>query len=198
MIHESSNEYGSLRRVSPKELGDWLRRAHPTGRSIQWWVSIFESAETEALEPLHHRQPANGKSFEFAASLLDAGIQDSVSPCYAAYWLLRFAALAIRYGEPIPGLPDAMSPNGSARRALKSIPLATEEAVIIGRRRNAELMAGGDEPAGPEIQTLQDIEWLIPSFSWVYDRVTDPDIAVQISEWVEVYSEIGPAPNAGE
>lgn len=192
MVPSNPGDYAVLRHVPIDELDGWISRAYPAGKPVQWWISVLESVEIDAVLPVHRGDRPSVEPFNFAASLLRVAAEGQIGQCQAAYWSLRFAALAVRCGIPADQLPEIFTPNGSVRSALSAIPITKQDAIAISRRRNVDLSEGSDRPADRELRALQDTESLILTMKWICGRVSDSDLVVEVSEWLDVYGEMAP------
>ncbi|MGI5213785.1 hypothetical protein [Plantactinospora sp. CA-290183] len=186
-------QYDRLRNLPPDERAGWIRSTYPAGTGIQWWFSVLGSAETEVSARLVRGEPADADPFAFAVSIVELGTtMGEVDPPHAAYWLVRFAAMALRFDTPPPGLPDEVTPDGSARAAIAAIPLTEEEALKAAERRSREFREGIDGPADEETRALQDLERVVSSLDRVRGHVTDPGLTARIDRWLEVYERLAP------
>lgn len=196
-------EFVRLRGMTPARREEWARRIGPGDVSIHGWVSLLDSAETELVAPLRlggATDPAapdpaapDPAAFEFAAWLADLGPRLGVaSDCQAADRRLRLAEIALRYPRPVAGLPEALTPDGAARRAIAAIPFDEREAAAVARRRNRLLDEDPDGPPVPRQRDLQDLEWMMPALEPVRAAIVDPRLAAEVAHWLTVYESLAP------
>jgi hypothetical protein len=177
------DDYAALWRLDPDARRDWIARTYPQGCGIQWWLSIVDSAESQARSRLRRGEPARAV-FEFATSLLALGAADgTVDPVRHGYWLLRLSASAREFAVPEGEMPAEITPDIAARRALDAMPVGAADAVDIGRRLDQDFRAGIDRPPDAESRAVGDVAFLVHALAWVRDAVTDPDLQRDIDLW---------------
>lgn len=195
MASRQPDGYDTLRRVPIPELEAWIDQTCPAGELGHWWISVFDSLESEVLMLLRSEESVV-RTLQFVVNLLGIAERRKHGKVFAAYWTLRFAGLASRYEALAVQVPETLTPNESVRRALLAIPLTQQAAVAIGRRRSAELAGDVERSADPDIQALQDVETLIVAAKWVGHRVSDAALAGRLAEWLDVYEQIAPTVDA--
>ncbi|MFJ6200198.1 hypothetical protein [Micromonospora sp. NPDC092111] len=109
----------------------------------------------------------------------------------------RIAALALRFKPPISGLPQILTPDGSAEWALRQLPLTRERAIAESEKRRTDYLNAGDgfyAPICGEVTLvgevafpgLQDVELILSALPWVVSHVEDKGIGSQIRSWLEI------------
>ncbi|MEO3778474.1 hypothetical protein ABGB16_16815 [Micromonospora sp. B11E3] len=187
-----------MRGLPEGRLADWVTHRFPGGTSPQWWLSIFESLEVSAT-PFRKMVPnRRAEDLNFAAEAIKLAVElGGVRAAIGAYWMLRFAALALRFDPPISGLPEILSPDGSAEWALRQIPLKRECAIEQSEIRKVEYLTAGDgfyaplgggvNPLGEvKFSALQDVELILSALPWVSLHVKDEVICGEIRYWMEI------------
>ncbi|TDC38473.1 hypothetical protein E1211_06985 [Micromonospora sp. 15K316] len=175
-----------------------MSRRFPDGTSPQWWLSIFESLENSA-NPFRDVTPGRRtKDLNLAAEVILLAVElGGVRAAIGAYWMLRIAALALRFKPPISELPQILTPDGSAEWALRQIPLTREHAIAASENRRADYLNAGEgfyapvfgevalagEVAFPE---LQDVELILSALPWVFSHVEDEGVESKIRSWLEI------------
>jgi hypothetical protein len=186
-----------MRGVPEGELADWVTRRFPDGLSPQWWLSIFESLEVGAA-PFREMTPKrHAEDLKLAVEAIKLAVKlGHFGAAIGAYWMLRFAALALRFDPPLPGLPYILSPDGSAEWALRQIPLTRERATEQAEMREVEHRTAGDgfyAPLGGRVNpvgevrfsALQDVELIVAALPWVSSQVKDEEIYGEVRSWME-------------
>ncbi|WP_131742947.1 hypothetical protein [Actinomadura roseirufa] len=187
-----------MRGVVEGQLADWVSRRFPDGTSPQWWLSIFESLEISATPFREVTADRRAEDLNLAAeSILLAVKLGGVRAAIGAYWMLRIAALALRVEPPVSGLPQILTPDGSAEWALQQIPLTRERAIAELETRRAEYLNADEEFYAPvcgevtladevAFSRLQDVELILSAFPWVCSRVENKEIESEIRSWLEI------------
>ncbi|MEU2180827.1 hypothetical protein [Streptomyces thermolilacinus] len=187
-----------MRGVLKGRLADWVSSRFPGGTSPQWWLSIFESLEVSA-SPFREVTPerrADDLNLAEEAILLAVKL-GGVRAAVGAYWMLRIAALALRFDPPLVGLPQILTPDGSAGWALQQIPLTRERAIAESETRRVEHLNAGEgfyAPVGGEVTPasevafsgLQDVELILSALPWVCPHLKDKGIESEVRSWMEI------------
>ncbi|TDC41442.1 hypothetical protein [Micromonospora sp. KC213] len=187
-----------MRGVLRGQLADWVSRRFPDGTSPQWWLSIFESLEVSA-SPFREVTPERrAEDLNLAAEAILLAVKlGGVRAAIGAYWMLRIAALALRFDPPVPGLPRILTPDGSAGWALQQIPLTRERAIAESETRRVEYLNPGEgfyAPVGGEVtlagevafSELQDVELILSALPWVCSHLKDKEIESNVRSWLEI------------
>jgi hypothetical protein len=187
-----------MRAVPEGQLVDWMTRRFPGGTSPQWWLSVFESLEL-SVNPFRDVTPGRRTDdLNLAAEAIPLAVKmGGVGAAIGAYWMLRIAALALRFKPPISGLPQILTPDGSAEWALQQLPLTRERAIAESEiRRTAYLNAdeGFYAPVYGEVTLaggvafpgLQDVELILSALPWVLPHVEDEGLGSEIRSWLEI------------
>ncbi len=191
-----------MRGVPEGQLADWVSRRFPDGTSPQWWLSIFESLEVSAT-PFRDMAPKRRtEDLNLAAEAILLAVNlGGVRAAIGAYWMLRIAALALRFDPPVPGLHQLLTPDGSAEWALQQIPLTRERAIAESETRKVEYLNAGEgfyAPVCGEVTLagevafsgLQDVELILSALPWVRSHVQDKEIESGIRSWLEIQSDL--------
>ncbi|MEV0345695.1 hypothetical protein AB0H88_08010 [Nonomuraea sp. NPDC050680] len=139
-------------------------------------------------------------NFQFAVSLLDLALEHGgMSACYSAYWMVRLAAVALRYGGHVQALPQVLTPNGVAQLVLERLPLSRDEALAEAGRRRTEPEGGvdrvhipgedlsvGPSPLDQRFRSLADIESVLPALTWVAGGISDEWLASEVRSWLDL------------
>ncbi|MFJ9638661.1 hypothetical protein [Streptomyces sp. NPDC101178] len=189
-----------IRRIPVDGISDWIRRRFPDGSFPQWWLAVFESLET-SVSPLRDVAASRRRgdfelSVEVARLAVDIG---GIRPPMGAYWILRLAAIALRFDPPVVGLPELLMPDGAAELALNRMPLSRERAIAASETRKAEYLAAGDDfyaPVGSKFSVssevdvrfsaLQEVELILSALPWVSSAVTSKETSRNIDAWLEI------------
>ncbi|MFC8504970.1 hypothetical protein ACFU3J_00775 [Streptomyces sp. NPDC057411] len=191
-----------MRSVLKGQLADWVSSRFPDGTSPQWWLSIFESLEVSA-SPFREVTPdRRTEDLNLAVEAILLAVKlGGVRAAIGAYWMLRIAALALRFDHPISGIPQILTPDGSAEWALHQIPLTRERAIAESETRRDEYLNGGEgfyAPVGGEVtltgevafSELQDVELILSALPWVCSHVKDKGIEREIRSWLEIQGDL--------
>src|ERR1700761_3518714 len=127
-----------MRAVPEGQLVDWMSRRFPGGTSPQWWLSVFESLEF-SVNPFRDVTPGRrAEDLNLAAEAILLAVEiEGVRAATGAYWMLRIATLALRFKPPLSGIPQILTPYGSAEWALQQLPLTRERAIAESEIRRA-------------------------------------------------------------
>ncbi|TVT49444.1 hypothetical protein FNH05_16960 [Amycolatopsis rhizosphaerae] len=200
----TEQEYRELRRLPRDERRGWVHTTFPGGAPPQWWFAMVESAEL-GVSPLRAFSADQCReNFDFAVSLLELALDErGMTPCHCAYWMVRLAAMALRYRTPIAGLPESVTPDGAARLALSRIPLSREEVLMVAGRRRNDLRQGKDRfyqsgddlsslriQVSDEVRLLQETGRVLHSLEWIADRVVDDWLFGEVRSWLGLRSEL--------
>ncbi len=162
----------------------WVERERPHSGSPQWALSVIESVETHASVSTRRAGGLDLPAFDFAVWFLQTSVRlGDLTPSYAAYWLLRFAAVAQR--APHHGLPDLLRPDRVARHTIESFPLTLERYREVSVKWARE--ADEDKPADEEFRLMQDVSWTLPSLAWVRDAIVDPMLRDEVDTWLAAH-----------
>ncbi|MEV6677857.1 hypothetical protein AB0N09_13455 [Streptomyces erythrochromogenes] len=191
-----------MRGVPEGQLVDWVSRRFPDGTPPQWWLSIFESLEVSATPFRDVAPDRRSEDLNLAAEAILLAVKPGgVRPAIGAYWMLRIAALALRIDPPVSGLPQILTPDGSAEWALQQIPLTHERAIAESETRRDEYLNAGEgfyAPVGGEVTLasevafsgLQDVELILSALAWVCSHVKDERIECEIRAWLEIQGDL--------
>ncbi|MFJ8588159.1 hypothetical protein ACIRD2_26425 [Streptomyces sp. NPDC093595] len=187
-----------MRGVLKGQLADWVSSRFPDGTSPQWWLSLFESLEVSA-SPFREVTPERRtEDLTLAAEAILLAVRlGGVRAPIGAYWMLRIAALALRFDPPIAGLPQVFTPDGSAGWALQQIPLTRERAIEESETRRLEHLNAGEgfyAPVGGAVTLagdvafsgLQDVELILSALPWVSSHIKDKEVEGEIRSWLEI------------
>ena len=187
-----------MRAVPEGRLADWVSSRFPEGASPQWWLSVFESLEISA-NPFRDVTPGRrAEDLNLAAEAILLAVDlEGVRAAIGAYWMLRIAALALRFKPPISGLSHILTPDGSAEWALQQIPLTRERAIAESEKRRTDYLNAGEEfyaPVCGEVTLvgevafpgLQDVELILSALPWVFSQVEDEGVGSEIRSWMEI------------
>ncbi|MFC9812600.1 hypothetical protein ACFVJM_11115 [Streptomyces virginiae] len=191
-----------MRGVPKGQLADWVSSRFPDGTSPQWWLSILESLEVSA-SPFREVTPdRRAEDLKFAAEAILLAVKlGGIRAAIGAYWMLRIAALALRFDPPVSGLPKILTPDGSAEWALQQIPLKRERVIAESETRRDEYLNAGEgfyAPVGGEVTLtgevafsgLQDVELILSTLPWVCSHVKDKGIEHEIRSWLEIQGDL--------
>ncbi|MEL5960670.1 hypothetical protein AADR41_38965 [Streptomyces sp. CLV115] len=191
-----------MRDVPEGQLADWVSRRFPDGASPQWWLSVFESLEVSA-SPFREMIPERRtEDLTLAAEAVLLAVRlGGVRAAIGAYWMLRIAALALRFDPPVAGLPQILTPDGSAGWALQQIPLTRERAIAESETRRVEHLNAGEgfyAPVGGEVTLagdvafsgLQDVELILSALPWVSSHIKDKEIEGEIRSWLKIQGDL--------
>ena len=185
-----AREYSTLRSLSEHELEGWVESSRADRRGRQWWLSVVDSAETEARSLLRAGRSAR-EVFAFAVAFLEIGERrGEVERGDVAYWFLRLAKSGIEFGVAPADLPEQLRPDGAASRALAALPLTAERAMEIARRQERELAAGIDGPARPDDLALMSFGTILTALAWLRGALTDADVEARVAEWTDFYERL--------
>ncbi|HEU5110835.1 MAG TPA: hypothetical protein VFT95_20030 [Micromonosporaceae bacterium] len=185
------SEYSTLRSLSVADRPAWIEGRYPTGPGIQWWLSMVGSAETEAIACLRSGESALD-AFEFAVSLLERGTATGgVTRAWMAYWLMRLAALAIKFNVASDGLPEQLLPDKSAEIALTAIPVDLEAARPMLRTLGAESPGEADRAPNENDRVVAEIALIVPTLDWIREEVSNRELQRLIDLWRDAYAEGG-------
>ncbi|MEU4357397.1 hypothetical protein [Streptomyces virginiae] len=120
-----------------------------------------------------------------------------------AYWILRLAAIALRFTPPVAGLPEILTPDGAAEWAVNRIPLSREQALAESETRKAEYLAAGEDffaPVGQAIplsgevgvrfSELHDVELILSALPWVSSAVVSGEVSRDVDAWLEIRDQL--------
>ncbi|WP_405812653.1 MULTISPECIES: hypothetical protein [unclassified Streptomyces] len=191
-----------MRGVPGGQLADWVGRRFPDGTSPQWWLSIFESLEVSAT-PFRDMTPSRrAEDLNLAAEAILLAVKfGGVRAAVGAYWMLRIAALSLRFDPPIFDLPQILTPDASAEWALQQIPLTRERAIAESEIRRGEYLNASEgfyAPVGGEVTLtgdvafpgLQDVELILSALPWVSSHIKDKEIEGEIRSWLEIQGDL--------
>ncbi|MER5933034.1 hypothetical protein [Streptomyces sp. NPDC002054] len=136
-----------------------------------------------------------------AEAILLAVRLGGVRAAVGAYWMLRIAALALRFDPPVSHLPQILTPDGSIEWALRQIPLTRERAIAESEIRRGEYLSANEgfyAPVGGEVtltgevafSALQDVELVLSALPWVCSHVKDKEIESEIRSWLEIKGDL--------
>lgn len=187
-----------MRAVPGRQLADWVSRRFPDGTSPQWWLSVFESLENSA-SPFRDVTPGRRtKDLNLAAEAILLAVDlEGVRAAIGAYWMLRIAALALRFKPPISGLTQILTPDGSAEWALQQLPLTRERAITESEKRRTDYLSADEGFYAPvcgeaivvgevAFPGLQDVELILSALPWVVSHVEDKGVESEIRSWLEI------------
>ncbi|MFB7170152.1 hypothetical protein ACFCYM_04860 [Streptomyces sp. NPDC056254] len=187
-----------MRGILKGQLADWVSSRFPDGTSPQWWLSIFESLEVSA-SPFRVVTPdRRAEDLNLAAEAILLAIKlGGVRAAIGAYWMIRIAALALRFDPPVADLPQILTPDGSAGWALQQIPLTRERAIAESETRRVEHLNAGEgfyAPVGGEVTLegevafsgLQDVELILSALPWVCSHLKNKEIESDVRSWLEI------------
>ena len=200
---EMEEDFRSLQSLPEGMVAGWVDGRFPNGASVYWWVAVFGMVETSVSVGRDISAGQRRELFELGSRTVLLGVSRSeVSPPLGAYWLLRYAANALRFSAPIEGLPEVLSPDGSVAWALRHMPLSRETAVEYATARAAATPETGDgdlrkydgsveverlQPS-PSISALQDVERVLTALHWVRTAVRDERLADELTAWLNTES----------
>lgn len=189
-----------IRSIPIDRISDWIHRRFPGGTFPQWWLAIFESLET-SVSPLRDvTSSQRRRDFEVGVEIVRLSVAvGGIRPLMGAYWILRLAAIALRFDPPVANLPEILTPNGASEWALNRIPLSREQALADSETRKAEHLAAGKDfyapvgqalplsgEAGVRFSALQDIELILSALPWVSYAVTSRNVSHDVDAWLEI------------
>lgn len=188
----TSAEYRELREVPPDELTEWIRRRYPSGRPVQWWLSVIESLETELAKVARFGDdPVN--VLAFAECILDLAVLGTGQVLEVCFWRLRLASILKRFDGAFTNVPFGLTPSSAARIALSNFSFSKDEIRSAGNRRNSELFGDGRQRiTRSEMWLVQDFEKIICEMDILLDGVDDTELMIEFREWFAVYREIAP------
>lgn len=175
-----------------------LARSSEQASPQQRCLSVFESLETALFPTSPSSRRERRKLFEIAASFVgEADEQHVISPPMGAHWMLRLAAIALRFDPPIDRLPVLVTPDGAARWALERIPLTREAAIMESETRRGKYDNAGEgfyAPMGwkparghkPEFSALQDVERILSGLQLISGAVRDSEIGREVESWLSI------------
>jgi hypothetical protein len=203
-VTNGESQFTDLLSTSPERVKDWIDDRFPGAAPPQWWQAAFESAETD-LSPLKAAdQSARSDALQRAAELVVLSVDRGVESAAAAYWILRFAASALRIKSAVNAVPDLLTPDGSVAWALEQIPLSREAAIRAARARRDEHRRAGDSfyaPVGTPFDStsfrddmaqsaLVSVERVLTALAWISDHVSDPRLRHETEEWLLVKEQL--------
>ena len=178
-------DYRTLRTLPEEDRLRLIRSAHPDRVGGQWPNSVLDSVENHILRMSHGMEVPSPEPFEFAVWFLGVAVAEGgFTPAYSGHWLLRLAALALRFDPPIAGMPPEMSPDGAARRVLALLPISRKRYRQLRGRWEREYPS--EEPADGGQQLVQDVGWTVPALAWVRGAVVDPVLRDEVDAWLAV------------
>ncbi|MFI1102841.1 hypothetical protein [Streptomyces melanogenes] len=190
-----------LREMSDIGVAEWFHKRFPSGASLHWWVSTFESLET-SLSPV--RDVPSEKRRErlvVGMQLLTLAVQEGeIETSLGAYWLIRFAALSLRFDPPMDELPDQLTPDGAAKWAIDNMPLSREQALADSAEREAQyenppkdfyapVDVTGEVPEfAPDTRfaALRETEMILSALVWISGHLSDTDTRGKVQEWLDI------------
>ncbi|MET9572021.1 hypothetical protein ACFYNW_31700 [Streptomyces virginiae] len=191
-----------IRGLPEGQLADWVTRRFPGGTSPQWWLSIFECLEASST-PLREATPSQrADDLNLAAEVILLAVElEGVRAAIGAYWMLRIAALSLRFDPVVSGLPSILTPDGSVEWALQQIPLTRERAITEAEIRKGEYLNAGEDfyaPVGGEVTPvdevafsgLHDVELILSALPWVCSHVEDEKTESEIRSWLEIQGDL--------
>lgn len=120
-----------------------------------------------------------------------------------AYWMLRLAAIALRYDPPVADLPEVVTPGGAAEWALNRMPVSREQEIADSKIRKAEHLAAREGyyapvgrvlPASGEVDVrfsaLQDVELILSALPWISSAVTNGKVSRDVAAWLEIRDQL--------
>ncbi|MEU6921623.1 hypothetical protein [Streptomyces sp. NPDC046631] len=191
-----------MRGVLEGQLADWVSRRFPDGTSPQWWLSIFESLEVSTTPFRDVTSDRRTEDLNLAAEVILLAVKlGGVRAAIGAYWMLRIAALTLRFDPPVSGIPQILTPDGSAEWALHQIPLTRERAIAESETRRVEHLNAGEDfyaPVGGEVTLmgevafsgLQDVELILSALPWVSSHIKDKEIESEVRSWLEIQGDL--------
>ncbi|MFI1829531.1 hypothetical protein ACH41E_24265 [Streptomyces sp. NPDC020412] len=198
-----------MRYVPDGQLAEWFARRFPDGVSPQWWLSVFESLEVGVTPFREMPSDRRAQDLNLAVQVIKLAVQlRGVRAPIGAYWMLRFAALVLRFDPPIGSLPEILSPDGSAEWAMRQIPLTRERVIEQSEIREVEYLAADEEFYAPlgraeapvcevKFSALQDVEMILSALPWVSSHVTGEGIREEIHSWMVIQASLWRSDRSG-
>ncbi|WP_157845559.1 hypothetical protein [Kitasatospora phosalacinea] len=189
-----------IRKISVPDISRWIQDRLPDGASPQWWLAIFESLETSVSPVRGANPPQVRRDFEIGVEVVTLAVTSGgVRPAVGAYWMLRLAAIALRFNPPLGGLPALLSPDEAASWALSRMPLSHGQVIEESESRKAAYLAAGDDfyaPVGQEFSVnhearagfpeLQDVELVLSALPWISSATKRADVKQSIDAWMNI------------
>lgn len=197
---EMENILCEIRKIPVPDISRWILDRLPGEASPQWWLAVFESLET-SVSPARGADPRQvRRDFEIGVEVVGLAVSTGgVRPAVGAYWMLRLAAIALRFNPPLGGLPALLSPDGAASWALSRMPLSSDRVIEESESRKAAYLAAGDDfyaPVGQEFSVnheartgfpeLQDVELVLSALPWISSAVKGADVKQSIDAWMNI------------
>jgi hypothetical protein len=180
-------EYHELRGLAPADRRVWLREHSPLGHTRPfWWLGLIEMAENECVPILYPSADTDFTSkLEFVASLAELAMEEKGMPhYYAVSRLARVAKMVLKSGRHIDGLPEALTPDGVAGRALRSFRLSVDEALRVAARLRSGMY--DDVEADPEAVALGEIDTLLYDLKPLAEHIRDEKLAAAVDQWLSL------------
>jgi hypothetical protein len=193
-------DYHQLVKLDPVAWPGWVRAHCTSTPPAQWWLAIVDRAEAD----LDAQTPEGRQGLmEFAASWITFAAESGGLPHYhAASRLCRLARLVRDRFPSLADLPEALTPDGAARRALTRVVLSPDRARAAAEHRRQELMVDENAwarpgvpvteppPADEELDQLQELEWLLDDLVPLADEIQDPGLAATVRRWLDLRGDL--------
>jgi hypothetical protein len=185
------NEYRELRRQTPGDRASWLQSHAPVVNRGHWWLAHIEHAEFDA-HPRRETVPEQLLSnLYFAVKIIELAVADGMPLKFAVDRLTRLALGILKSDQPSSDLPDQLTPDNLAQRAIKSFRLRRSQALTVASRLRASSEGYGGED-DTESEALRDINWLLTDLRALYPYVSDQNIRATVEQWLEIAGDLAP------
>lgn len=179
----------SLHRLGPGSPAArvWLHERFPSGVPFAWWRMMVDFAESEMISLTSVSVERRRERLSFAADLVEWAVEEGWPSDAAVLWLWRFAS-PVRGMEELAGdLPEALTPDGIARRALASFRLSRDRAAEISvklRETSVERLIFGGDVTDDEFRAFKELGGLFSCLRATADDVEDESLAAELRRWL--------------